>query len=626
MQKLLSTPILLIAGLLASPIAVAQPGSHWLEVKTAHFAVLTNSGERDARHAAVQFERMRAVFHVLVPSATDDPASPIEVLELKDKKSMRLLEPEAYLAKNQIELAGLFVQTPDRNYILVREDAEGEHPFDTVYHEYTHYMFRKYYAWMPLWLNEGMAEFFQNTQIQDKDVRIGQPSADDILYLRQNKLIPLATLLTVDHDSPFYHDEQKGSIFYAESWALTHYLMINDKHNNTHLMADYWTALQKNQDSLTAAEHAFGDLKKLEKELDYYVSRMSFSELKLLSPVDLTESSIAVRPVPDAEADAIRAGVLMSVQRQKDAEALLSIVLQADPNNALAHETMGSLKFQQRDLSGAKKWYGEAVQLDSKSYLANYYFGVISLQEGDRNHDDAVEKSLRSSIELNPKFAPAYDALAEFYSSRHEKLDEAHALNTIAIQLEPETLNYRLNAANVLAENQQSGNAIKVLKAAMPYTKIESDKQMVQSRIADLQRYVDAVEASKQQSQREVVANKVVSTIQVNADKTLTISAAEAAPEYPAGDATGPHHTITGVLQDVTCDFAVLTLTVNRPAGPVVLYTNNYYKVTYSTLGYISKEAISPCHGIEGMKAKVEYAEVSDKRVAGQIMSIELTK
>ena len=53
-------------------------------------------------------------------------------------------------------------------------------------------------AWMPLWLNEGLAEFMQNTEIRDKDVLLGEPSADDILYLRQNRLIPLDVLFKVD--------------------------------------------------------------------------------------------------------------------------------------------------------------------------------------------------------------------------------------------------------------------------------------------------------------------------------------------------------------------------------------------------------------------------------------------
>ena len=57
---------------------------------------------------------------------------------MKDKKAFQALEPEAYLAKGQLELAGLFLRAPDKNYVLLRLDAQGEHPYATVYHEYTH--------------------------------------------------------------------------------------------------------------------------------------------------------------------------------------------------------------------------------------------------------------------------------------------------------------------------------------------------------------------------------------------------------------------------------------------------------------------------------------------------------
>ena len=110
------------------------------------------------------------------------------------------------------------VRARDKNYILLRLDAQGDHPYATVYHEYTHFMMRNASSWVPLWMSEGLAEFYQNTDIQEKEVLMGQPSAGDLLYLRQNRLLPLTTLLTVDRTSPYYHEEQKGSIFYAESW------------------------------------------------------------------------------------------------------------------------------------------------------------------------------------------------------------------------------------------------------------------------------------------------------------------------------------------------------------------------------------------------------------------------
>ena len=42
--------------------------------------------------------------------------------------------------------------------------------------------------------------------------------------LRGKKLLPLATLFEINRTSPYYNEREKSSIFYAESWALIHYL------------------------------------------------------------------------------------------------------------------------------------------------------------------------------------------------------------------------------------------------------------------------------------------------------------------------------------------------------------------------------------------------------------------
>src|SRR5471030_1184215 len=255
-------------------VAHAESNPQWIQIQSEHFTVITDSSDKQGRHVAGQFERMRSLFHSLFP-ATNDSGSRIVVFAFKDRKGFQALEPAAYLAKGALQLAGLFLNTPDKSYILVRLDTEGEHPFSTVYHEYTHFMLRKN-AWLPLWLNEGLAEFYQNTEIEGKDVRLGQYSLDDILYLRDHPLLPLATLLAVDHNSPYYHEEQKGSVFYAESWALTHFIQFNDFANKTHRLQDYAKYLQQHEDPVTAAQHAFGDLGQLQKALNEYIGQRSF--------------------------------------------------------------------------------------------------------------------------------------------------------------------------------------------------------------------------------------------------------------------------------------------------------------------------------------------------------------
>lgn len=637
LRKIMRT-ILLFLALLEPLCAFASDSTpHWIEVRSPHFTVLTNSNEKDGRKTAAQFERMRAVFHVIIPTASDDAGTPIVVLALKDKKSFRTLEPEAYLAKNQLDLAGLFLNAQDKDYVLVRLDAEGDHPYATVYHEYTHYMLRKA-DWLPLWLNEGLAEYYQNTDIHDpKEVRLGQPSADDILYLRQNRLLPLTTLLSVDHSSPYYHDEQKGSVFYSESWALTHYIEISDAQNKTQRLQEYAKRLIQHEDPVVAAQETFGDLKKLESVLNGYVQHSNFQEFKLLVPVDIPESSFAVRPVTGPEADAVRADVLLDVGRTKDAADLLQTVLATDPKCEQALETMGAMKFREHDIDGARKWYGEAVQLDSKSYLAQYYFGAMSLQSGEHGQDDAIEKSLLSSIDLNPKFAPSYDALAHFYASRHIKMDQAHKLSVQAVTLEPENVIYRINTAEILVQGQDFHNALLVLRAALRQAKSPNEKEMVQQRIDRIETYQSRVESARKATINGDASNTSV-TIELNNHEpngVRTVSAeapTSDVPGYPAG-APGAKHKVSGVIHAVKCSYpSVMTLTLDvpgkasAPGRPLSLYSNNYFKIPFSTLGYVAESDLSPCTQIEGMKANIVYGEVTDARVAGQIVSVELVK
>ncbi len=610
----------------AITVSASSTADRWIEVRSPHFTVLTNSNEKNARHIANQLEQMRSVFHTIFPTSADDNDTPITVFALKDKKSFQTLEPAAYLAKGQLDLAGLFLRSSEKNYILLRLDAQGEHPFAIVYHEYTHYMLRKSDAWLPLWLNEGLAEFYQNTDIEGKDVRLGQPSATDIYFLRDNRLLPVTTLLQVDRSSPYYHEEQKGTIFYAESWALTHYLVLSDSENKTHHLQEYAHLLVEGQDSVSAAQTAFGDLKKLDRALSSYVQQSSFKLYKINYSSSTDESSFHAEPVSSTDVDALRADVLVDADRKQDAQTLLAAVLQQDPKNALAHETMGLLEFRAGNFPSAKKWFGEAVQLNSTSYLAHYYYAVLSLRAGDRTEDAAVESSLRTAIKLNPNFAPSYDALAMFYATRHEKLDEAYMLELSAVTLEPENLNYRMNSASVLTDNQKFSSALAVLNVAAHMAKTTYDTVAVQNRIQQTEDYQAAIERRQKQDSEATTHTAVLARVNGNAIHT-TEPELTTGPKYPTEPPTGTRHTVHGILRSVQCYYpSVMTLSVQQSGKTVSLYSNNYFHIDFSAANFTPESKMNPCTTIEGMKARVEYAEVSDKSIAGQILSIELSK
>jgi tetratricopeptide (TPR) repeat protein len=618
-------------GLLCVPQALADATPHWLQVHTEHFTVITDSNEKDARHIAGQFERMQAVFSKLIPTAHADIGSPIVVLALKDKRGFDALEPPDYLGKGKLDLAGYFMPAADKSYILLRLDAGGQHPFATVYHEYTHYIMR-HDTFIPLWLNEGLAEFYQNTDIDEKDVRFGQPSPDDILFLRHQRLLPLTTLLAVDRNSPYYHEEQKGSIFYSQSWALTHFIVFNDRIHHTHLLDDYIRNLAAHQDAVTAAQNAFGDLTKLQAQLERYVNFGDYRLLTLPMSFTVNEAAFRVDSLATPDADAIRADILVDTQRTQEAQALLDAVLRSNPDNAQAHESEGALYFREHDIAAARKWYGEAIALHSTSYLAFYYYAAMSLQLGDAD-EAAVEASLQHSLQLNPGFAPANDTLAAVYARHHKNLDRALELSILAIEAEPDNLDYRLNNAQIHMERDEIPSALSVLAAARQVAKSPGQLVEIDIRAEQIQHYKEQLDQldrlQKQAAAEKAAAASAASTSADSSDgDNIFVRPTEAdEPHYPDIPPTGPPHTVKGTLHHVHCAYpSVLTLTVDGAGPAVTLYTNNMYKITYRTANFTTTKDLTPCTTFDGVKASVTYTAVDDKRVAGQILSITLSK
>jgi tetratricopeptide (TPR) repeat protein len=604
--------LLLLSSILTSlsqPAFARDAAPTWVQVRSPHFIVMTDSNVRQASHLADQFERMRAVLHTLFPGAKVDPPEPIFVIAAKDQKSFRTLEPADYLAKGKLPLGGYFLQGPEKNYILLRLDAESEHPFATVYHEYTHFAFSGAREWMPLWLNEGIAEFFQNTDIHDKDVALGQPSTEDVLYLRQNRLIPLPVLFAVDHNSPYYHEENKGSVFYAESWALVHYLEITDRQSHQDRITAYAQLLARKQDPVSAAAVAFGDLNKLQRELEMYIRESSFHYFRIPSPPSPGVASFETSVVSATDADARRAEFLAYNGRTAEAHALLDAVLKEQPNNALACETLGYMALHDQDFADARKWLTQAVKLDSKSYLANYYYASMSMNDNGLKDASAIEASLKAAIQLNPAFAPSYDRLAALYLMQGEHLPEAHMLELQATELDPSNLYYRINTARLLAAMKREDDALRVLEAAKPLAKDQAQTAQLNASLHQIQQN-GAIRNNQALGMEEL--------------KTAVIAASASTSPHPSAAADAPKREARGTLRGVHCDGSILELEVQGPQKQLALYSNNYFKIELSLMNDTPQGSMHPCTDLEGKYALVSYAATDDKTAAGEIISIAL--
>ena len=281
---------------------------------------------------------------------------------------------------------------------------------------------------------------------------------------------------------------------------------------------------------------------------------------------------------------------------------------------------MGYLAFREGNLTEAKKWYAQAVALNSQSFIAQYYFGALSLKDDETGSQ--VEASLRAAIRLNARFAPAYDALAAMYGRRRENLDEAHMLSVQAVQLEPANVQYRIDSANILMDQQRYDDAVRVLETAKAVAKTPQEIELVEMRLGQVQLYQGEM---KQAENEKAAAQTTVHEVQ---SSSAAVTAYQAPVfQHPAEKPHGATLTIQGVIHGVQCNYpAVIELQVAAAKGTVKLYNNNYYEMEYSAANFTPQEDIHPCNDLEGAKARVQYFATADKTVDGQIIGIELSK
>ena len=345
----------------------------WVEITSAHFVVVSNAGEQRARDVAYQLEQIRSVYQTILPKSRVDPEQPTVVLAVQNEKDLQELLPQYWERKGQFHPAGLLQKSLDRYYVALRLDVIGPNPYRLVYHEYFHLLNRLNTPEIPVWLDEGLAEFWGNTRIRDGIVEMGFPNSAYLQILRTKELIPLDVLLAVDRSSPYYSEANNTSTFYAQSWALTHYLMIGDgTADGKQKLTNYMNLVQAEHDAVGAARRAFDSLSSLEKELDEYVRNLEFPVFRTEVPAGVDRTAFKVRDLSQSESLAFRGDFLICGERPRNARRILQKALELDPNSAHAHESMGLLCYREKNRDEAARWFEKAVELDSRRFLARY--------------------------------------------------------------------------------------------------------------------------------------------------------------------------------------------------------------------------------------------------------------
>ena len=333
----------------------AHAKDNWTSVRSKTFLLVGNASEKEMRQVATRLEQFRDVFTRLFSGARFTSPVPTTVIVFKSMNSYKPFNP----GNN----AGYFQKGQDVNYITLTTEA-SQNPFSVIYHEYVHLLVDNTNGNVPVWFNEGLAEYYSSFDIEeDRKVHLGELIPYHLQTLREQKLLPLRTLFAVDHYSPEYNEGSKRGMFYAESWALVHYLILSNNGQHLDQLGKFLQLTEGNAPIDQAVKQSFQmDLVALEKELKKYIEGHTFRmqiatfEHKLEFDKELTAA-----PLSEAEAQGYLGDLLLHSNRLSDAEARLQQALALDPKLTMAQASLGIVRARQGRFDEAKKSLEEAV-------------------------------------------------------------------------------------------------------------------------------------------------------------------------------------------------------------------------------------------------------------------------
>ncbi|HWQ35707.1 MAG TPA: tetratricopeptide repeat protein [Blastocatellia bacterium] len=478
----------------------------WTSVQSRNFLLVGNADERDLRRTAVRLEQFREVFGRLFGRAGLNVQAPIHVIVFRSLNDYRPFMP-VYNGRTS-EVAGYFQSGEDVSYITLTSELSETSPYGIIFHEYVHAITNDNLGRLPPWLGEGLAEFYSSFEIAEGDRRVllGRPLAHHVALLREHRLLPPGRLFAVDYGSPEYGENDRKNIFYAESWALVHYLMLGNRGARQPQLMQLLELLGRGAPFGAAFRQAFQtDEATLEKELREYLSRNSWPVTSFTFDQKLEfDATLQSAPVTEAERQ-FHLGDLLRHAGRAEAEEYLQRALQLDPNLTAAQASLGMLRMQQGRFAEAREHLQRALALAAaaperkSNYLAHYYYAFTLSREGAADNiirgytpeqARVMRAELQRAIALNPDFAESYHLLAFVNFIAGEQLEETVALLKRAIALAPSRQEYQLQLAKLYLRLSRLSEAREILAASAAGSADPELREEAQSLLESIDRQI----------------------------------------------------------------------------------------------------------------------------------------
>ncbi len=655
--RITSGPLLrsfFLAGSLLTGSLLQAADTQWIEVRSPHFAVMTDAGDKRGREVALRLEQMQAVFAGFLLKQDLTRPIPLTVIAFRGDKEYSQIAPHKQGAP--IAAPAFLLRGEDRDFLVLNLFAPE--PWRAAAHDLAHAFLEGNYPTTTSWFDEGLAEYFSSIQLDNKRIDIGgDPELAPFLktdifdttnqkqelpkpltdFLLAPIWINMADLLTMQRTGP---EGTHRTLFHAQSWMTIHYLLAQKKMTET---GTFFDLLQNQKVPVEqAVQRAYGMTSKqfeqavkdyFKAQKDLFAARDEAQQAVEItipqpyqypSPIDPETVAYSVKPLPELEGRVAVAEMEARLPEhranvQAEIQAMMRECPEKDkdkekecPETASEHRVLGWIALETKQWDAAVEEFAKALELNVNDNWSHYYLSVTKFRAAQATNQSVKGLAnalldLRVVIDWYPEFAEAHSLLGLGRIEGGGITSAAEAMQA-AIRLNPRHEWYQVNLAKIYTEAKKFDAA----RALLDHLKQSSDPQVAaaaKQQIKDLaitEKYGISPERARQQAQ--AAAEEAAREAK---DAAENVRPVEAAPDKR------PVVFAKGRIVSVDCS--------QEPAAVMTLATSNrtlkLHAADKSTVIVVGEDKFS-CRW-QGVNAMANY-KAGAKAGEGDLVSVEV--
>jgi tetratricopeptide (TPR) repeat protein len=381
----------------------------WRRLQVPGMLVIGNAHDGDLKRTAEEILRFRLAIHQLSPKLRMDSPIPMVVVVFRDDQALTRFKPRSK-GKPIDHVAAYFSSLPDINYIVLAPSDNRDFTYRVIFHEYTHFLVENSTPRLPRWLDEGIAEFFSTFNGSEHDGRtfIGRVIPEHHMLLQTSRLVPLEEFIDPSALARMLRDEPSTQRFYAQSWALTHYLILGEKAAYQPKLRLFMDAMQSGE----AEEQAFArtvnsDLVALDRGFRNYIYSAALPAARL--PNVTLKIDEKIEPLAEADAQQVQADLLVRFGAFEEAEKHLTKALALDAKH------IGARLSRARQLAAQNRFDDALDLLRAPDLDVAEDFPVTFLKAEVLRAAERFQESIpisQAAVSKRPDSAPAYFGLS----------------------------------------------------------------------------------------------------------------------------------------------------------------------------------------------------------------------